>query len=157
MPDRDRPLNRRGRSDAALVGTYLAHSELVPDRVLCSPAERTRQTWDMVARQLPKQPADDFDDRLYDASLPTLLALLAETAPRVHALLVVGHNPTMHQAALTLIATGDVEARERLHEKFPTAALAVIDFAQDDWSKLHPRSGRLDRFVTPRQLAAAPD
>jgi phosphohistidine phosphatase len=50
-----------------------------------------------------------------------------------------------------------VEARERLHEKFPTGALAVIDFALDEWTKLHPRSGRLDRFVAPRQLETEPD
>jgi phosphohistidine phosphatase len=54
-----------------------------------------------------------------------------------------------------LIAAGDIEPRERLHEKFPTAALAVIDFPIDSWRKLHRQSGRLDRFVTPRWIAAA--
>ena len=49
------------------------------------------------------------------------------------------------------MASGDVEARQRLIEKFPTAALAVIDFPLDDWGKLHPKSGRLDRFVVPRR------
>jgi phosphohistidine phosphatase len=56
-----------------------------------------------------------------------------------------------------LIASGEVEARQRLIEKFPTAALAVIDFAFDDWEKLHPHSGRLDRFVVPRALDVATD
>ena len=56
-----------------------------------------------------------------------------------------------------LIAAGDVEARERLNEGLPTSGLAVIDFAGDDWDKLHPRSGRLERFVTPRLLKAATD
>ena len=186
IADHDRPLNRRGRDEAPLVGTYLAHNGLVPDRVLCSTSERTRETWDLVAGSLadavtsasasaaapsarpaktarkkasrsPKRPPVDFDARLYAAEPQTILALLRETPPKVHSLLVVGHNPGIHEAALALIASGDVEARERLHEKFPTSGLAVIDFALDEWTKLHARSGRLDRFVTPRQLAVEPE
>ena len=183
MPDHDRPLNRRGRDEAPLVGTYLAHNGLVPDRVLCSTSERTRETWDLAARALAgaappaqaaseprsagavkkkgsrsiKRPPVDFDERLYAAEPQTILALLRETPPKVHSLLIVGHNPGIHEAALALIASGDVEARERLHEKFPTSGLAVIDFALDAWGKLHVRSGRLDRFITPRQLAVEPE
>ena len=63
----------------------------------------------------------------------------------------------MAELAALLIASGDVDARQRLIEKFPTAALAVIDFAFDDWAKLHPRAGRLDRFVVPRTLETATD
>jgi phosphohistidine phosphatase len=183
MPDHDRPLNRRGRDEAPVIGTYLAHNGLIPDRVLCSTSERTRQTWDLVARALAgaappaqaasearspgavkkkrprpsKSPPVDFDERLYAAEPQTILALLRETPPKVHSLLIVGHNPGIHEAALALIASGDVEARERLHEKFPTSGLAVIDFALDEWGKLHVRSGRLDRFITPRQLAVEPE
>jgi phosphohistidine phosphatase len=183
MPDHDRPLNRRGRDEAPLVGTYLAHNGLVPDRVLCSTSERTRETWDLVAGALAqaappaqaasearspgaaktkrarssKRPPVDFEERLYAAEPQTILALLRETPPKVHSLLIVGHNPGLHEAALALIASGDVEARERLHEKFPTSGLAVIDFALDEWTKLHVRSGRLDRFITPRQLAVEPE
>ena len=186
IADHDRPLNWRGRDEAPLVGTYLAHNGLVPDRVLCSTSERTRETWELVASSLadavppaspsaaapnaphakpagkkrgrsPKRPPVDFEERLYAAEPHTILALLRETPPKVHSLLIVGHNPGIHEAALALIASGDVEARERLHEKFPTSALAVIDFALDEWSKLHARSGRLDRFITPRQLAVEPE
>src|SRR5262249_42815230 len=67
----------------------------------------------------------------------------------------VGHNPGMHEAARLLIASGDVEQRERLNEGLPTSGLAVIDFAGQDWRKLHAHGGRLERFVTPRSLAAA--
>jgi phosphohistidine phosphatase len=54
-----------------------------------------------------------------------------------------------------LIASGDVEARERLKEKLPTSGLVIMDFAFDDWSRLHLRCGRLERFVTPKSLASA--
>ena len=75
----------------------------------------------------------------------------------MHSLLMVGHNPGFAEFAALLIASGEVEARQRLLEKFPTGALAVIDFPLDDWGKLHPRCGRLDRFVVPRTLETATD
>ncbi|MEJ2376219.1 MAG: hypothetical protein P8Y71_12660 [Pseudolabrys sp.] len=54
-----------------------------------------------------------------------------------------------------LIAAGDVEARERLNEKLPTSGLVIIEFAFDDWGRLHPQSGRLERFISPKTLEAA--
>ena len=74
-----------------------------------------------------------------------------------HALIMVGHNPGFHEVALRLVASGDPKARERLGEKLPTSGLVVIDFAFDDWAELHPRSGRLERFVSPRLLAGESD
>jgi phosphohistidine phosphatase len=155
MPDRDRPLNTRGTGDARTMGVYLARHGLVPDGILCSPAERTRRTVEAIVKECAAVPVIDYADRLYEATPETILSLIRAAPPGVHALLVIGHNPGLQEAARMLIATGDVETRERLHEKFPTAALAVIDFATDAWSKLHRQSGRLDRFVTPRWIAAA--
>jgi phosphohistidine phosphatase len=78
-----------------------------------------------------------------------------EAVPATHTLLVVGHNPGLHDLAVILIASGDVQARERLREKLPTSGLVIIDFAFDDWGKLHPHCGRLERFVTPKSLGSA--
>jgi hypothetical protein len=64
-------------------------------------------------------------------------------------------NPGLHDAARRLVASGDVETRERLDEGLPTSGLAVIDFAGKNWRELHPRGGRLERFVSPRSLAEA--
>ena len=156
MRDRDRPLAPRGRKDAQRIGAYLAHHALVPDLVIVSPAQRTRETWEHLAAALPTPPPVDFDDRLYNASIQTGLDILREPRkPRT--LLVIGHNPGLHEIARLLIAAGDVEARERLNESLPTAGLAVIDFAGNDWRRLHPEGGRLERFVTPRLIKAATD
>jgi phosphohistidine phosphatase len=151
FPDRDRPLAPRGREEAPQIGAYMARHGLKPDQALVSPAARTRETWDLVAASLPATPSRQ-EDRFYDASAAAILAVLKEVGAGSHALLVVGHNPGLQDLARLLIASGDVEARERLNEKLPTSGLAVIDFAFDDWAKLHTRSGRLDRFVTPRSL-----
>jgi len=67
---------------------------------------------------------------------------------------VIGHNPGLHELARLLIASGDIEAREQLTEKLPTSGLVIIDFAVDSWARLHPHSGRLERFVTPQSLEA---
>jgi phosphohistidine phosphatase len=155
--DYDRVLQERGRSDAALVGTYLVRHEFVPDAVLVSPAARTRETWEVAAAAFPRSPAVTFDERIYNASAQTLLQVVKEAGRRVSTLLVIGHNPGLHELGTLLVGVGDLEARQRFNEQFPTAALAVIDFALDAWSKLHPAAGRLERFVRPRKLAAATD
>jgi phosphohistidine phosphatase len=154
--DRDRPLNRRGSKDASRMGAYMARHSLQPDLAVVSPARRTRETWEGLASAFPTVPVR-YDDRLYDASAQTIAAVLRATPSSVRRLLVVGHNPGLHEAARLLIASGDVEARERLNEGLPTAGLAVIDFPGADWSILHSPGGRLERFVTPRLLRAATD
>jgi len=157
MRDHERTLNSRGRTETPRIGAYMARHALIPDRVLVSTARRTRETWERLAPAFALAPTVIFDDGLYDAPPERILAIVKETERRVRTLLVIGHNPGLHDAARLLIASGDVEARERLNEGMPTAAFAVIDFAGKDWDKLHPRGGRLERFVSPRSLAAATD
>ena len=153
--DRTRALTERGRADAALIGGYLARHALQPDRVLISPALRARETWTIAAQAFhPAPPATD-DARIYDASPQALLAVIKAAGADARALMLVGHNPGLHELAMQLIAAGDIETRERLGEKFPTSGLAVIDFAFDDWGRLHDRAGRLERFVSPRSIGAS--
>ncbi len=152
--DRDRKLSERGRSDAPLIGAYMAHHGLVPDLALVSPATRAQETWALLADCFGKKtPAVVNDERIYNADSQVLMALLAETE-RAKSLVLVGHNPGLHDLAVQLIASGDVEARERTAEGLPTSGLVVIDLAFDDWSRLHVHAGRLERFVSPRLIGA---
>jgi phosphohistidine phosphatase len=155
--DHERPLNRRGQEAAPRIGAYLARHKLIPDRVLCSTAQRTRETWELVAAEAPAAPPATFTERLYGATPRALIEVFRHAAPEAASLLVVGHNPGLQEVATALIASGDLEDRERLREKLPTGGLVVIDFAIADWAKLHTRSGRLERFVVPRMLEAATD
>ena len=157
MRDRDRPLAARGLKEAPQMGAFMAHHKLVPRHALVSPARRTRETWDGLAGVLPGSIPVFYEDRLYDATPEAIMAVIKETPPDIRTLIVIGHNPGLHETARLLIASGDVEARERLNEGLPTSGLAVIDFAGNDWEKLHPRGGRLERFVTPRLLKTATD
>jgi phosphohistidine phosphatase len=149
-----RPLVERGRRDAARIGAYMATHGLVPDRVLISPAQRSLETWKHAAGALRSAPAASPTEHLYNASAHEALAVIKDAPASARTLLVVGHNPGLHELALLLVASGDIEARERLAEKLPTSGLVLVDFPVDAWSELHPHSGRLERFLTPQSLAA---
>jgi phosphohistidine phosphatase len=155
MEDRARRLVERGQKDAATVGAYMASHALIPDRVMTSPSTRTRETWKFAAPAFRPAPPATSVDSLYDATPQAIFGVINKAPAAAQSLLIVGHNPGLHAVALMLVASGDVETRERLREKMPTCGLAIIDFAFDDWKKLHPQSGRLERFVTPKSLAAA--
>jgi len=157
MRDRDRPLAPRGLKEAPRMGAFMAHHKLVPRHALVSPSRRTRETWDRLAGALPGAIPVFYEDRLYDATPEAIVAVIKETPATIRTLIVVGHNPGLHETARLLIASGDVEARERLNEGLPTSGLAVIDFAGNDWKKIHASGGRLERFVTPRLLKTATD
>lgn len=155
MEDRARRLIERGRKDAAKVGAYMATHALIPDWVMASPSARTQETWKFASGAFHPAPAAASVERLYDATPHAILGAIREAPAATHTLLVVGHNPGLHELALLLVASGDIETRERLREKLPTSGLVIIDFALDDWGKLHPQSGRLERFVTPKSLSTA--
>jgi len=153
--DSARVLIDRGRKDAAKIGAYMAAHALVPDRVILSPAARTQETWKYAAAAFHPAPAAMSAEKIYDATPHSIMAVIKDAPAAAHTLMVIGHNPGLYELALMLIAAGDVDARERLREKLPTSGLVIIDFAFDNWNKLHPQSGRLERFISPKSLEAA--
>lgn len=155
--DRDRPLAVRGREAAPVMGSYLAEELLLPDLVLISPAKRTVETWELVRPMLPEKPGTHFEPRIYEAPAERLLKVVQEADPHVRTLLLIGHNPGFEELAAKLTGHGDRYAAARMAQKYPTCGLAVLDFAIEDWRDLSPRSGRLDRFVTPASLGEGPD
>jgi phosphohistidine phosphatase len=154
--DRDRVLTKRGRADAAVIGAYMAHHGLTPDLALVSPAKRTQETWALLAEAFDKAPRSVNEEHLYNANSEALIAVIGATRG-AHCLLVVGHNPSLHDVAVQLAVSGDAAARAQLAEKLPTSGLVVIDLAFDDWSRLQRPAGRLERYVTPKLVADAAD
>jgi phosphohistidine phosphatase len=154
--DQDRPLNERGREAAPKIGAYMARHALLPDLIFASPAARVTETLSLLLPAFAKAPKTTSDNRIYGAEADALLAVIKEAPRTAHSLMLVGHNPGLAELASLLMASGDVELRQGLIEKFPTAALAVIDFPLDDWGNVHAKSGRLDRFVVPKALDGEP-
>lgn len=153
--DHERALSPRGRKAAPAMGRYLAEHAMIPDHAIVSTAARTRETWRLVAEMLPRKPPVDFEDRIYDASPRDILTAIAHAPASAQSLMVVGHNPGFHETANLLVNSGDKRMRNSLADKFPTAALAVIDLDIDDWTAIRPGGGRLECFVTPRAIEAA--
>jgi phosphohistidine phosphatase len=139
------------------MGAYLAENDLVPQRAIVSSAVRTRQTWTLMTPAFSRKPKATFEQRIYEASPHTILSVIKETPASVKSLMIVGHNPGLQSLALALVGSGDDEARDALARKFPTAALAVIDFPGGDWQALRPGTGILERFVTPKSLTGDED
>jgi phosphohistidine phosphatase len=166
LPDHERPLAGRGRRDAPVMGRWLRGAGHVPDRVLCSTARRTRETWQLAQPELGTAPPVTFEDQVYEASAAQLLDLARHAAPAVKTLLIVGHAPGIPELALMLAGaaapaggsggSGAVPpaAVDRMRAKFPTAAIAVLELT-GPWDQLGPGAARLTSFVTPRDVAAA--
>jgi phosphohistidine phosphatase len=166
LPDHERPLAGRGRRDAPVMGRWLRTAGHVPDRVLCSTARRTRETWQLAQPELGAGPPVSFEDRVYEASAAQLLDLARHTPPAVETLLIVGHAPGIPDLALMLAGAGapaggggesgavPPDAADRMRAKFPTAAVAVLAFT-GPWDQLGPGTARLTAFVIPRDLKAS--
>jgi phosphohistidine phosphatase len=152
--DFDRPLSSRGRRAAPLMGRHIALHRLVPQRILCSSSRRTRET---LAGILPYL-ADDLDVRLtrdlYLSSEDRYVDIIRAQGGTARTLLVIGHNPALQETSLTLVGQGNPTLLHDMREKFPTAALAVIDFEAKTWIDVEPETGRIVAFFRPRELQA---
>ncbi|MFJ8646936.1 SixA phosphatase family protein [Streptomyces sp. NPDC093546] len=151
VSDHERPLADRGRKDAPVAGRRLAETGITFDLALCSTAVRTRETWKLVVSELPHRPKTVYEERLYEASLGELIALLNETSDEVDNVLVIGHNPGMHALADALAGTAEGDTLARMSRGgFPTAAFAVVEFA-GSWKSVEHGVGTLTGYWAPHE------
>ena len=158
VPDWDRPLGKRGRRDAPGAGRWLRDAGCVPGLVLVSPARRARETWELAAAELAEPPRVRVEQRVSQATAADLLELAREAPAATAALLIVGHDPAIQGLAVSLAGDGRAGpgqpgAAERMRAKFPTAAIAVLEFT-GKWRALGPGRARLAHFSTARERAA---
>ncbi|MGW6455810.1 SixA phosphatase family protein [Streptomyces sp. NPDC055078] len=149
VSDHDRPLAERGRKDAPVAGRRLADTGIALDLALCSTAARTRETWKLAVQELPDRPRTVYEERLYEASLGEIIALLNEVPDDVSNLLVIGHNPGMHALADALAGEAVGDHLPRMNRSgFPTSAFAVIGFS-GSWKTVEHGVGTLLDYWTP--------
>ena len=154
--DHARALTVKGMHDASAMARYMRKNDMAPDLVLVSSSARTRQTAELTLRELDKAPDPQIRDALYLAEPGRILALLQAAPASATGVLVIGHNPGIEELA-TLLAREPLRRKERvrrdvLEEKFPTAALAVLEFDVTKWRDLAPGEGKLVDFVRPKDL-----
>jgi phosphohistidine phosphatase len=152
-PDAGRPLSREGRAACGLLANHLARTRLAPDLILCSSALRTRQTVERIGPGLPRDIPVLTEDRLYLATAEDLLSRLRDLDDGLPSVLLVGHNPGIHELAVELLPPPD----RHLMPTFPTAALAVLDLRVRRWAELGPGATHLGAFTTPRALRTPTD
>jgi phosphohistidine phosphatase len=150
LPDQERPLARRGRRDANRIAKHLLRLGIMPELVLCSPTQRTRETLELVRPALGTTATVRLEAELYAASAETLLERLRAVPEEVASVMLIGHNPGLHDLALLLASAGT--ELERLEAKFPTAALATLTLPRATWRRLSQADAVLAAYVVPKQL-----
>lgn len=139
VADIKRPLAERGRRDAPAAGRWLRERKTL-DLVVCSPALRTRQTWELVASELETVPEVQYVQRLYGTSAETYAEVVRELPDDARTVLLVGHNPNVEDLAALL--TGSPV-------RYKTATIAVL-IGSSPWADAGPGWATLDTVVTPR-------
>ena len=154
LDDHARELTVRGMHDATAMGHYIRKSGYAPQLLLVSTSARTRQTAELVLREIEAEA--DYRDGLYLAEPGKILAAIQAASSAIAELMVVGHNPGMEELASRLarepVRRKERERRDVLEEKFPTAAMAVLDFDVEKWRAIGPGEGKLADFVRPKDL-----
>jgi phosphohistidine phosphatase len=161
LPDHARPINARGRRNAVAMGEAMRELGLAPDVVLVSSARRTLQTLEAI-QPLEGSPLVEPMDALYLASWQGLLDVLRGVRETARSVLLIGHNPGLHELAMALVGpagmAGGNPIAKRLAEAYPTGTLTELTIALP-WRLLETGSGRLIRVLTPSELpsSGAPD
>jgi phosphohistidine phosphatase len=149
--DFDRPLNPRGRRAARTVGAEMKAQGLAFDLVLASPARRVIETLEEVAAAFgPIRPR--YHERLYLASITALTDIVRGAPEEVRRLLLVGHNPGLEELALILSTREPGGLRGEVELKYPTGTVAEIELPAERWAEVREGSGRIVRFIRPRDL-----
>jgi phosphohistidine phosphatase len=152
LDDHDRPLTARGRRAAALLAAHCRRARVRPRVILCSTAERARQTLAAVMPRSGRQVRVDFLADLYNGDVQAYLRPVRMLEAAVESAMIIGHNPNVQGLILALARSGD--ALDRVRAKVPTGALATIEFDVEDWDAVRRGTGRLAAFVVPRDLQA---
>ncbi len=153
LKDVDRPLSARGQAACMAIGVYMRTQHAIPALVVASPATRTQETAERVIQAMGAPCPCHFENKLYLASTEEIINSIQLVNKNVPSLMVVGHNPGMHQAALALVLPEETELHDTLGMKYPTGALAILQFDCHDWQEIASGSGKLMAFVLPKDLS----
>jgi phosphohistidine phosphatase len=155
--DHERALTERGRADAARLGAFIAGERSAPQAATHSGARRTKETLAIVLAKLETGIRPVAEPRLYNATTGAFLDVVRHSSDAAGTVLLVGHNPTIAEVANRLAGTGESGAMARMAVKFPTSALAILDFDVEHWREIAEGDGRLIQFVTPARIGGLDD
>jgi phosphohistidine phosphatase len=151
LNDHDRPLTKRGRQTAKIMAAYLTQARITPDLVICSTAVRAQQTLDPIIKAAKKPPKIVFVRGIHGGAQQTLWEQLWNLPESAKSVLLIGHNPALHDLALELARADLNKLLPSAGGKFPTGAMASFCF-DGAWKALEPHGAVLASFITPRAL-----
>lgn len=150
--DHERPLTDKGIKQCQVIGEYLKGSSAKIDYVLASTSQRTTETNELTQEALGKKIKTEYISKLYLGSANDILNTVAFTDDKYKSVIVVGHNPGLHQFAVSLIKDGERSLVKNLAYNYPPGSLAVLEFDIKSWSDLGWRSGNLVDFLVTKGL-----
>lgn len=153
LRDFDRPLNKRGRVGAGVMGKHIQDHKVGWRRIVASPAVRVTQTIDLAGEAAGETPPVTWDRRIYLANSATLMDVLREQEGDPRTILLVGHNPGLEDLIFDLVPDdGTSPLRDVVEDKFPTAAFAVVELDIENWDDIREGCGALVHLIRPRDL-----
>ena len=147
IPDHDRPLNRRGKHDAPLMGKLLRDQKMNLDLIISSTALRAETTASLIAKAIRYKGKIILDKSIYNAEPMDLLTLLSNSSDEYNSILLVGHNPTMEETVQMITNSPELT--------MATSAIAHLTLSIDTWTDLKEKqtfSSKLENFWTPKEL-----
>lgn len=142
LSDFERPLNKRGLKTAPFMGEMMAKNDFTPEIIVSSPAERAKQTAELVKESAGFEAEICFDERIYEASPMRILEVVSDISDEYDSAMIVGHNPGFEN--IVRVLTGKLES-------MPTAALAVVDLDINSWKEINAETGKLRKFIRPKE------
>lgn len=150
--DFDRGLNDRGNRAAQAMAVHLLQEMPLPDMIICSSAQRTRETLAYLLKSYAHPIDVEVTRDLYMASDLTMMEKIKQVSPEVETLMVLAHNPGMEELAMMLCSTAQSALSQEMYMKYPTAACAHFIFEVACWSEIKRATGTLQAFVRPKDI-----
>lgn len=139
--DFERDLEERGKKDASHTAQILSHTKYIPEQIIASPAHRTKQTANIVSKEL-KLKNMELDTQIYEADISDLMHVIRELDDQYNQVMIVGHNPSITGIIGYLTPT--------FIEHVPTSGIVVVELPTLTWKLVQNRTGKLLWHQTPK-------
>ena len=142
LEDFERPLNKRGKENAPMIGERLKEKGIMPDIIISSPAKRAKSTAEMIAKEIGYEKRVLFDENIYEASVDELRKILTCINDENSAAFLVGHNPSLNDLANYYV---------HHEENIPTCGIVEVEFECNKWADIEPKNAKLISFEYPKK------
>ncbi len=153
--DINRPLNEQGRQNAVQIGHHILNQKIQPDLILCSVATRAQETLSYIRPFFPEYQAIQTKETLYLAASETLLEHLMTLEETMNSVLILAHNPGLHELAIKLGGRenfGTSEILNQVMQRYPSGALTTVQNTSERWINLNQSESTLIDFICPSDL-----